>query len=97
MLCGKSDLAEIAILSAVESAVSVVAIVDRNAGETLFVGKQVFADYDQLTSPFDAIIVTDLVNAHQAFEEAVKLYGPGRVLAPKLLGLNAAGRRDAAQ
>src|SRR5947199_9793488 len=31
ILCGKSDLAEIAILSALESGVSIISIVDRNA------------------------------------------------------------------
>src|ERR1700738_4324628 len=33
VLCGKSDLAEIAILSAVDSGVSIVGIVDQNANE----------------------------------------------------------------
>jgi DNA-binding MarR family transcriptional regulator len=97
VLAGKSDLAEIAILSAVDCGVSIVAIVDRNADEMLFVGKQVVSGYDRLTVPFDAVIVTDVVNAHQAFNEAVGLYGPTRVLAPSLLGLNVSERRDAEQ
>jgi DNA-binding MarR family transcriptional regulator len=96
VLCGKSDLAEIAILSAVECGVSIVAILDQNANETLFVGKRVVADYDRLTDPFDAVVITDVVNARQAFDEAVRLYGPGRVLAPGLLGLSS-GCRDAVQ
>src|SRR5947207_4452770 len=41
VLCGKSDLAEIAVLSAVDCGVSIVAIVDQNANEMPFVGKQV--------------------------------------------------------
>jgi DNA-binding MarR family transcriptional regulator len=97
VLCGKSDLAEIAILSAVDSGVSIVAIVDQSANEMLFVGKQVVSDYDRLQVPFDAVIITDVVNARRAFEEAVRLYGPGRVLAPSLLGLNVSERRDAEQ
>ncbi|MGB9113725.1 winged helix-turn-helix transcriptional regulator [Bradyrhizobium sp.] len=95
VLCGKSDLAEIAILSAVDCGVSIVAIVDQNADEMPFVGRQVVSGYDRLTVPFDAVIVTDVVNARRAFDEAVRLYGPGRVLAPSLLGLNVSGRRDA--
>jgi DNA-binding MarR family transcriptional regulator len=97
VLCGKSDLAEIAILSAVDCGVSIVAIVDKNADETLFVGKQVVSDYDRLMVPVDAVIVTDVVNARQAFSEAVRHYGPGRVLAPSLLGLNVFERPDAEQ
>jgi DNA-binding MarR family transcriptional regulator len=97
VLCGKSDLAEIAVLSAVDCGVSIVAIVDQNANETLFVGKQVVSGYDRLTIPFDAVIVTDVVNARPAFDEAVRLFGPGRVLAPSLLGLNISERPDAEQ
>ncbi|MDE5453001.1 winged helix-turn-helix transcriptional regulator [Bradyrhizobium sp. CSA112] len=97
VLCGKSDLAEIAILSAVDCGVSIVAIVDQNANEMLFVGKQVVSDYDRLVVSFDAVVVTDVVNARRAFDEAVRLYGPGRVLAPKLLGLNVSERRGAEQ
>jgi DNA-binding MarR family transcriptional regulator len=97
VLSGKSDLAEIAILSAVDCGISIAAIVDPNAGEMLFAGKPVVSDYSALTVPFDAVIVTDLVNGHRAFDEAVRLYGAGRVLAPKLLGLNVAERREAGQ
>jgi DNA-binding MarR family transcriptional regulator len=97
VLCGKSDLAEIAILSAVDLGVSIVAIVDQNANEMTFVGKQVVSGYDRLTVPFDAVIVTDVVNARRAFDEALRLYGPDRVLAPSLLGLNVSERKDAGQ
>jgi DNA-binding MarR family transcriptional regulator len=97
VLHGKSDLAEIAILTAVDCGVSIIAIVDRNDNEHRFVGKEVFSDYDQLKVPFDAVIVTDVVNARQAFDEAVRLCGPARVLAPSLLGLNVSERRDAEQ
>jgi DNA-binding MarR family transcriptional regulator len=97
VLCGKSDLAEIAILSAVDCGISIVAIVDQSANEMLFVGKQVVSGYDRLIVPFDAVLITDVINARQAFDEAVRLYGPGRVLAPSLLGLNVSERREAVQ
>jgi DNA-binding MarR family transcriptional regulator len=97
VLCGKSDLAEIAILSAVDCGISIVAIVDQSANETLFVGKQVVSGYDRLTVRFDAVIITDVVDPRRAFDEAVRLYGPGRVLSPSLLGLNVSERRKPAQ
>jgi DNA-binding MarR family transcriptional regulator len=97
LLSGKSDLAEIAILSAVESGVSIVAVVDQTADEALFVGKSVVTDYHRITTTFDAVMVTDLVNARQAFDDALRLFGPDRVLVPKLLGLNVSERRDGKQ
>jgi DNA-binding MarR family transcriptional regulator len=94
VLCGKSDLAEIAILSAVDCGVSIIAIVDPSANELPFAGTPVVSSYDRLTVPFDAVVITDVVNARRAFDEALRLYGPGRVLAPSLLGLNVPERRD---
>jgi DNA-binding MarR family transcriptional regulator len=96
-LSGKSDLAEIAILSAVDCGISIVAIVDQDASEGLFIGKQVVSHYEHVTLPFDAVIITDVVGSRRAFEEAVRLYGLDRVFAPSLLGLNASERRGAVQ
>jgi len=87
VLCGKSDLAEIAILSAVESGISIVAIVDRSATAKLFVGRPVVSAYEEIATPFDAVMITDVVDARRRFEEAVRLHGAARVLAPRLLGL----------
>lgn len=87
VLCGWSDLTEIAILSALESGVSVVAVVDRNAAPSLFAGKEIVPTYESLSMEFDAVVVTDVHNARELFDEAVQLFGAERVLAPKLLGL----------
>lgn len=97
VLCGKSDLAEIAMLSAVDCGVLIVAIVDQDASEARFVGVQVVSSYDRVAVAFDAVMITDVVNPGRAFDEAVRLYGSGRVLAPSLLGLNVPERQDAAQ
>jgi DNA-binding MarR family transcriptional regulator len=97
VLCGKSDLAEIAILSAVDCGVSIIAIVDENASEVRFVGINVVTGYDRLVVPFDAVVITDVVNPSGALDLAVRLYGPDRVLAPGLLGLNVSECPDAAQ
>lgn len=94
VLLGKSDLAEVAILSAVESNVSIVAVVDRDGNASQFVGKNVVATFDDLVMPVDAVVVTDLRNARDSFEQAVKRFGPHRVLAPKLLGLNVNARQE---
>lgn len=96
VLSGKSDLAEIAIFSAIESGVSIVAVVDKEAGSVPFVGKDVVAAYDKVVTAFDAVIVTDVINSKPAFDEAVKLFGAQRVLVPSLLGLNVSERQGAA-
>jgi DNA-binding MarR family transcriptional regulator len=97
VLCGKSDLAEIAILSAVECGVSIVAIVDRNADAKLFVGRPLLTTYDEISTPFDAVMITDVVDARRTFDEAVRLYGADRVLAPRLLGLQTSDREGVLQ
>jgi len=84
-LLGKSDLAEVAILSAAESGVSIVAVVDPDKSAPSFAGKSVVASFDDLPVPVDAVILTDL---RVPYAEALKLFGPHRVFAPKLLGLN---------
>lgn len=93
VLCGKSDLAEIAILSAVESGISIAAIVDSKADTKLFVGKPLFATHEEISAPFDAVMITDMVDARRTFEESVRLHGADRVLAPRLLRLPALDRR----
>jgi DNA-binding MarR family transcriptional regulator len=92
VLCGKSDLAEIAVLSAVECGISIAAIIDRNADAKLFVGRPLFATYEEILAPFDAVMITDMVDARRTFEEAVRLHGAQRVLAPRLLRLPTSDR-----
>ena len=97
VLCGKSDLAEVAILSAVDSGISIVAIVDAGAGKRLFVGKPVVASHDDLSVPFDAVLITDVIDARRAFDEATERYGTDRVLVPRLLGLHSSERSERKQ
>jgi DNA-binding MarR family transcriptional regulator len=97
VLCGKSDLAEIAILSAVDCGISIAAIVDPNADAHQFVGKPLVRGCNELAAPFDAVMVTDVVAARRTFDAAVRIHGAHRVLAPKLLGLPTSEREAAAQ
>ncbi len=92
VLVGKSDLAEVAIISAVECGVSVVAVVDADGANSPFVGKAVVLTFADVASPFDAVVVTDVRNTRVTFDEAVKLYGSQNVLVPKLLGIRTVAR-----
>jgi DNA-binding MarR family transcriptional regulator len=90
VLAGKSDLAEVAILCAVETGMSVVAIVDAGSEGSRFVGVEVFGSYSDVKGGFDAIIVTDVARAQTSYERAVEAGGNDRVLVPALLGLRPA-------
>ncbi len=97
VLSGKSDLAEIAVLSAVDCGIAIAAIVDPNANAQQFVGKPLVSGYENLETPYDAVMITDVVDTRRAFDEAVRIHGAHRVLAPKLLGLPIVEQEAAAQ
>jgi DNA-binding MarR family transcriptional regulator len=97
VLFGESDLAEIAILSAVESGVSILAVVDEHSTLRSFAGKPVVSRFSDFPGNFDAVVVTSLLNASELFEQAVGLYGAHRVFAPALLGLSASRQEDGSE
>lgn len=93
VLAGRSDLCEIALLCAVDSPISIVAVVDPDETEPRFLGIRVFPSYEAVDVPFDAIVVTHLTRAASAYAQAIEEYGLERVMAPDLLGLHAHGSR----
>lgn len=89
VLAGKSDLAEIAVLCAVEAGVTIVAVIDQFSAASSFVGIEVFPQYADVAAPFDAVLITDVSAPLPAFEAAVAACSAERVLVPALLGLRA--------
>ena len=87
VLAGCSDVAEIATICAFESGVEIVGVVDAAAEQTRFVGAQVAASYDSLSTDADAVLITDLIKPRQAYELAVARFGEDKVLVPSLFGL----------
>lgn len=87
VLAGQSDLAEVAILCAVEAGVAIVAVVDPFSEVARFVGVDVCTSYDDVKQTFDAVIVTDVAHAGASYDAAAAVCGAERVLAPGLLGL----------
>jgi DNA-binding MarR family transcriptional regulator len=85
VLAGQSDLAEIAALCAVEHAIEIIAVVQPNAPASRFIGVPVFPDFDAVSKPFDAVLVTALNGSHEICEAAVVRFGARRVLVPELL------------
>lgn len=97
LLSGKSDLAEIAILCAVESGMAVVAIVDPNCEAQSFLGVEVCKSFSDVKGGFDGVVVTNLVDAKSSFEVAVAACGADHVFVPALLGLRTPNKtRDGA-
>jgi DNA-binding MarR family transcriptional regulator len=96
VVAGKSDLAEIARICALDAGVDIVAIVDPQAAAATFVGLAVLPDFNG-AEPFDAIVVADLRATRATFEDAIARVGADRVLVPKLLGLNPPVREEAAE
>ena len=87
VLAGKSDLAEIAILCAVEGSVTIAAIVDPRSEDARFIDVDVVKTYADVTAPFDGVVVTDVARAKLSFDAAVEAFGAERVFAPGLLGI----------
>lgn len=85
LLVGESDLAEIAALCAMEQGITIIGLLQDRAGQERFIGLPVFADYDSVTGAFDAVLITDAVNARATCEAAVAKFGHDRVLVPDLL------------
>jgi DNA-binding MarR family transcriptional regulator len=84
VLAGRSDLAEIAAICALESNVKIIAVIDAGAAPQ-FLGFTVVASLDDVAEPFDAVIVTDLSNAQETATQAIARVGANRVLIPNLL------------
>jgi Winged helix-turn-helix DNA-binding len=84
-LDGVSDLAEIATICARESAVEIVAIVDRQSNLTRFVGFPIARSYDEVADSIDGVIVTDIKTTSATMAAASARFGADRVLVPALL------------
>lgn len=85
MLAGVSDLAEIAIICALESNIEIVGIVDAVSQRAEFVGKPVVSAFEQGAGLCDGVVVTDLSNPQVTFDSTAKRFGTNRVLAPAIL------------
>jgi DNA-binding MarR family transcriptional regulator len=87
VLVGRSDLAEIAVICAIECQIEIVALVDPKSEPGRFLGVPVAASFDEVAQSFDAVVVTDLENTYDSWDLARARYGEARVLLPRLLGV----------
>ena len=84
VLCGVSDLAEIAMLRAMESSVDIVGLYDRHSGRAHFFSRPVWRDFGA-ASPHDGVVITDLRDPLAMYREMMARSQPGRVYVPDVL------------
>jgi len=86
LLCGVSDLAEIATLRAMERDISIVGIFDPNSEREQFLGKKVWRDL-ALADKHDARILTEIALPRELHAEISALAGEIPLLVPDVLRL----------
>jgi DNA-binding MarR family transcriptional regulator len=84
-LAGVCDLAEIAMICALDTGVKVTAIVDGRSQLSHFVGVPVVSSFEAVADSCDAILITDLQRAGELAVQAGAVFSPERVLTPKLV------------
>jgi len=84
-LAGISDLAEIAMICALDTGVKVTAVVDSKSPLSLFMGVPITSSFESIIDSCDAVLVTDLRRTAELTEQATALFGQHRVLTPNLI------------
>ncbi|KQK29388.1 hypothetical protein ARD30_17525 [Bosea thiooxidans] len=91
VLCGGSDLAEIAILCAAEQGIVIVAIVDAGMRKARLLNVPVVASLDAAPERPDGAIITGIHDAQFWYDAAAETLGPEHVLVPPMLSVMRAG------
>ncbi|MFC1680998.1 winged helix-turn-helix transcriptional regulator [Pseudomonadota bacterium] len=87
LFCGVSDLAEIALLRARETKLTVEGIYDPSHGAREFLGRPIFKNW-HMCPKADAYVITGLGNPLGLFKEVASYLGDSdRVLVPRVLGI----------
>jgi DNA-binding MarR family transcriptional regulator len=89
VLCGVSDLAEVASLRAAEHSIEIVGVYDPNIAHTKFLEKTVVASLSEC-EPFDICLVTDLNEPLALYRDLVTQTSKENVVVPDILGLKLA-------
>jgi len=85
-IIGSGELAEIAILSAIEIDVQLVFVVDSRRNDLTFCGLPVIGSLEHWKGkPIDAVIITDASDPQQAYLRLLSFIDENRILVPKIL------------
>lgn len=83
-LCGASDLAEIALLRALQADITVVGVVDGASNGTTFCGQPLWPAISD-AGAFDCCMLTDLRAPRETFDRLVGEVGQERIFVPDIL------------
>lgn len=86
LLCGISELAEIASLRAQEQGINIVGILDKQAVVDEFIGLPVWASLEDISS-FDACVMTGLNSVADLLAYVEKFIEKDRIFIPDILGI----------
>ena len=93
-LAGVSDVAEIAIICALQSGAEIAGVVDPQSGLEHFLDLPVFTSFDQIAGNCDAVIITDIKSPRETYDAAVAKFGEERVFALAILPVSAGGEQE---
>lgn len=94
-LFGAGDLAEIFTLSARDFDIELVCVVADLPNAQEFAGLRVFSAPQCAAAALDAAIICDIADPQAAFDRAIQIFPPARVLVPRFLGVVRPGENGA--
>jgi DNA-binding MarR family transcriptional regulator len=90
-LIGASDLAEIAVLSGLNSTLQIVAVIDPASNQERLAGVPIVRSLAD-AGAVDAVMITDIRDPQQTYERLIRLMAEERVLTPTVLRVNRSRR-----
>jgi len=87
LLCGVSDLAEIALIRALEEKVSIVGVYDPETKQDKFFTLPVWSDIGK-ADKFDVCLLTNVASPYDAYKRLVEEIGIQNTLVPAVLGIS---------
>ena len=86
VLAGTSELSEILTLTAGDTKITIVGIVDKGFKHKRFAGLEVFSCLNEI-SQIDAVVITDVNNPQDCFDRLLNQWPRDRIIAPPILGI----------
>ncbi len=86
LLCGMSDLAEIALLRASESQIEIIGLYDPHTERNRFANKSVWHDLDKCEE-YHACVITDIRAPEMTYKDLLRHTSAQRILIPDVLRL----------
>jgi DNA-binding MarR family transcriptional regulator len=96
-IIGASDLAEIAVICALDLDIAIVAVIDSRTTASRFLGVQVAKSIDEIDGLADAVLVADAGATPETLHATIERYGTQRVLVPDLLNSRGAEQRGSSE